>query len=127
MSRNNASQKSKISREFAVQLNRFRPQQKVRAVVMLHTKDAGETPARRQSRADRQAAVEAMRKSAEQALVEVDDILKRFDGKRLASSPDALGSIPIETTVAGITALTSFEYVKAILEDQPTSFRGAPN
>jgi hypothetical protein len=61
------------------------------------------------------------RKSAEAALPDIDGILKRFNGKRLATSPDALGCIPVETTAAGITALAASERVKAILEDQPIS------
>ena len=49
----------------------------------------------------------------------MDDILGRFDGQRFADEPDALGSIPVEATVAGIEALASSDWVKAIIEDQP--------
>ena len=111
--------KAKISPEFASRLNRLGRRDKVQAVVLLRTGDAAKPSRKRQSRAEREAAVEAIRSSAGQALVEVDDILERFDGQRSADSPDALGSIPIETTAAGIKALASSEWVKALLEDQP--------
>lgn len=75
---------------------------------------------RRQSRAERKAAIAAIRKSAEQALVEIDNILSRYEGECL-SDINAIGSIFVETTPAGIMALTISEYVKAILEDQPIS------
>ena len=52
------------------------------------------------------------------ALEAVDAILQRVGGKRLASGPDALGSIPVETSPIGIRALAGCEAVKAVLEDQ---------
>ena len=48
-----------------------------------------------------------------------DDILTRYDGKRLATSADALGCVPVETVAAGIKALAESEQIEAILEDQP--------
>jgi hypothetical protein len=60
-----------------------------------------------------------MRSSARQVLADLDDVLERFDGQRFADEPDALGSIPIETTVAGIETLASCDWVRAIIEDQP--------
>jgi len=114
-------QKAKISPEFSARLARLGPRQKIRAIVMLRTDIAGEASTRRQSRAERQAVIEAIRKSAEPALVDIDGILERFDGKRLATNVDALGCIPVETTAAGITALAASDHVKAILEDQPIS------
>ena len=65
--------------------------------------------------------MEASRKSAERALTDIDAILKRHDGRRLARRPNALGSVPVETTAAGIKALASSRWVQAILEDQPIS------
>jgi hypothetical protein len=113
------SEKPKISPGFSARLKRLGPREKVHAIVLLRAGDAGEPAAKRQSRAEREAAVEAMRSSAGQALAELDDILDRFDGQRFADEPDALGSIPIETTVAGIETLASSDWVKAIIEDQP--------
>lgn len=119
MAGKSTSRSKKISREFAARLARLEPGEKVRAVVLLHTKGAAGAPGKRQSPEERAAAVEAVRKSAERALNDVDELLAQFDGKRLAKKPDALGSIPVETTAEGIRALTSSRRVKAVLEDQP--------
>src|SRR5262245_4365412 len=109
---------NKISAEFAARLARLEPQQKVRAIVLINIDTASGAVGRRQSHAERQAAIQAVRASAEQALGDIDTILERFDGERLASRPDALGSIPVTTTPAGVQALAASERVKAILEDQ---------
>lgn len=111
-------QKAKIGPEFAVRLKRLAPQQKIRAIVMLYTKGVSELPGQRQSHVERQKAIEEIRKSVAPVLADIDDILERFDGRRLANSPDALGSIPVESTAAGIAALAASKHVKAILEDQ---------
>lgn len=113
------SEKPKISPGFSTRLKRLGPREKVHAIVLLRAGDPDQAAAKRQSPAEREAAVEAMRSSAREALAELDDILDRFDGQRFADEPDALGSIPIETTVAGIETLASFDWVKAIIEDQP--------
>jgi sorbitol-specific phosphotransferase system component IIA len=113
------SEKPKISPGFAARLKRLGPRDKIYAIVLLRTGDAAAPSGRRQSRAEREAAIEAMRASAGQALNELDGILERFDGQRFADAPDALGSIPVETTVAGIETLASSDWVKAIVEDQP--------
>ena len=118
MYRRNKSRNNKISPEFAVRLDSLGSQQKIRAIVLLSAKNNGRAIAQRQSSAERQAAIEAIRKSAEEALGDFDYILERFSGQRLAKRPDALGSISIETTAAGIHALAESEWVKAILEDQ---------
>lgn len=112
------SPENKISPQFAARLKHFGPTDKVRAIVLLHTGDVDAAPCKRQTGSERQATIEAMRSAAEQALDDVDGILAQFDGQRLAESPDALGSVPVETTSAGITALASSERVRAILEDQ---------
>ncbi|MGD9049423.1 MAG: hypothetical protein PVF77_15305 [Anaerolineae bacterium] len=113
------SEKPKISPGFSARLKRLRPGQKVQAIVLLHAGDASQAAAKRQSPAEREAAIEAMRSSARQVLADLDDVLERFDGQRFADEPDALGSIPIETTVAGIETLASCDWVRAIIEDQP--------
>jgi hypothetical protein len=109
---------NKLSPEFTARLNNLGPQQKVRAIVLLRAEGTEKSTGQRQSRAERRAAVEAMRKSAEQALGDIDDILRRFGGQRQAERPDALGSIPVETTAAGIRALATSERVRAVMEDQ---------
>ncbi len=111
--------KSKISPEFATRLGQLAPEQKVRVIVLLNTGSARTGATARQGRVARQAAIGAMRAASAQALEHVDDILQHFNGELLADGPDALGSIPVETTSAGIDALTASPWVKAILEDQP--------
>ena len=77
------SEKPKISPGFAARLKRLGAREKVHAIVLLRADDAGETVGKRQSRAEREAAVEAMRSSARQKLAELDAILDRFDGKNI--------------------------------------------
>jgi sorbitol-specific phosphotransferase system component IIA len=117
VTRKKRSKQEKISAGFAARLDRLGPRQKVHAILFLQT-DIDDTSSKRQRGEERAAAIEATRRSAEQALSEVDDILARFDGQRLADRPDVLGSIPVETTTAGVKALASSEWVTAILEDQ---------
>lgn len=118
MTRRKGSSEKKISAEFAARLDRLGPREKVQAIVLLRTGEIDDSSGRRQSRAERAATVEAMRRSAEQALAKVDGILERYDGQRLAESPDALASVPVEVTAAGIKALASSKWVEAVLEDQ---------
>lgn len=107
----------KISPEFASRLDRLGPRQRVQAILLLRT-DLDDTSSKRQRGHEREATIQATRRSADRALSQVDDILTRFDGHRLADSPDVLGSIPIEATPAGIRALASSKWVTAVLEDQ---------
>jgi hypothetical protein len=37
----------------------------------------------------------------------------------LSKSPNALGSLTVETTAAGVSALARSKWVKAVVEDQP--------
>ncbi len=108
----------KISWEFSVRLNRLKPRDKVRAILMLRAEGNGVARLRRPSRAERQGAAERARKSAEAALPEIDQILERFEGHRLAEHPNAIGAIPVETTADGVIALADADCVNAILEDQ---------
>jgi hypothetical protein len=117
---------SKISTAFRARLERMNQQQKVHAIVMLRLGDTEVTPGRRQSPAERQAAIHAMRKTSEPARVEIDRVLKQFGGTRLASSVNALGAVPVETTTEGITTLATLDAVKAIVEDQPISLLSGP-
>lgn len=107
---------SKISREFSQRLDLLQPRDKVRAIVMLQANGNGVNG--RASRSERQEAAEQISQAAEAALPEIDQILKRFDGHRLAEHPSAVGAIPVETTVGGVIALARADCVKTILEDQ---------
>jgi hypothetical protein len=111
-----SSARSKISPGLASRLQDLAPGEKVRVVVLLRTPGAGK--GRRTSSAERGAAVKAVKESARTALGEVDDILERFDGRRLSSSPDAFGAVAVKATAPGIRALARSAKVKAIMEDQ---------
>jgi hypothetical protein len=116
----------KISPEFARRLGRLAPDAMVHAVVLL---DIGRAPAEatgRPSKAERKAIAEAVQTAAAPALVEVDRLLERAGGRRLASGPDLFGSIPVEAPAFALLALASSEHVRAILEDQPISLLREP-
>jgi hypothetical protein len=112
--------RGKISPAVLARLARLQPTQKLRAIVVLNTREAiqGE---RRPSRNERQAIIDEIRSLASHALPKIDVILTRFDGRRLSEAPTALGTIAVESTPAGIAALSESEDVKAILQDQPVS------
>ena len=116
--------KKKISSEFSARLARLGPGDKVHAFVLLRTGTTGSRSSKRQNRSEREAAVKAAKKSAERALTDIDKILKRHDGRRLARRPNALGSMPVETTAAGIKDLARSRSVQAVLEDQPIRLSG---
>lgn len=117
----NRSRQVKISREFSARLEELGPRQKVRAILMLDPGSSKPPLKMTRLRSSRQAAIAATREAAESSLPDIDQILQRFSGRRLAPHVDALGCIPVETTAAGIAALASSKHVKAILEDQPVS------
>ena len=127
MHRDGDAHKAKISPEFAARLAHLKPQQKIRAMVMLGVDVPGKILGQRQARAERQAVIEQIHHSAAPALLEIDDILKHYNGKRLAAGVNALGAVPIETTAAGIHALAASERVAAILEDQTLSLLSVPS
>ena len=62
--------------------------------------------------------MKAMRNSGKQALGYIRKIIQDFGGKQLAESPNVLGTIPIEISAAGVSALADSDVVKAVLEDQ---------
>ena len=118
--RNGHPPSGKISSAFSARLARLTPSERLRAVVLLRKPEpGGKSSGVRRSREERQTAISIMRSSASAALGEIDEILKRFNGRRLSEQPSALGTLAVETTVAGISALTESDHVKAILDDQP--------
>jgi hypothetical protein len=116
----------KLSPQFAKHLAQLKPEDTVRAIVLLRLPELGPAPGRRQSRAERQAALDAVRRSAEAAVTAIDAILDRAGGQRLSSDAGVLGSLTVETTSAGVGALAASEHVKAILEDQEISSLSSP-
>jgi len=115
-----ANGQSKISREFSRRLDRLKPRDRVRAIVMLRAdgNGGGGAGGRRPSVADRRDTAEKISQAAEAALPEIDQILEKYDGRRMAEHPNAIGAIPVETTVGGVIALAGSDCVKTILEDQ---------
>ena len=108
----------KVSREFAVRLERLNPEDKVRAIVMLDTSEGRGMVKKRPTKTARRAAIKNTRQSVAEILPDIDRILRQHHGKRLKSEIDALSAVPVITTPAGIEALTASSHVKAILEDQ---------
>ena len=108
-----------ISREFARPPRRYRRDQPVRVAVVFAiaaTRGAGKRAGPRRARSE---IARQTRLAANAGLAEIDRVLQEFGGTRLAESADALGSIAVETTAAGVVALATISGVKAILEDQP--------
>ncbi|ARV60922.1 hypothetical protein BZZ01_21940 [Nostocales cyanobacterium HT-58-2] len=118
MYHNNTISKNKISSEFACRLSHLEPQQKVNIIVFLKVENLDKPMSLRQSRAERKAAMEGIRNSAKQALDYIGKILQDFGGTQLADSPDALGSIPVEISAAGVEALAASDAVQAVVEEQ---------
>jgi hypothetical protein len=105
----------RISNEFQERLSRLKPGQMVQAIVLLQVK---KDRSLRPTRENRQATLEAVRKSASASLSGIDKVLSEHGGRRLTEGVSALGSIPVETTAEGIFALATLDQVKAVLEDQ---------
>ncbi len=111
----------KISREFAARLEGRALDEMVRAIVMLETAPAARGTGRRALRTQRNKLTEAMQRSVEAAADDIAEVLEKFGGRRLEHQLDTLGSLAVETTPAGIKALSECPRVRAILEDQSLS------
>jgi hypothetical protein len=110
----------KLSPEFSSRLASLKPTQKLHAIVVLRTPALAGRPSRaRPTREQRQATIGDIRNSATEALRAIDAVLRRFHGRRLSGQPTALGTVSVESTAAGISALIDSEHVRAIMEDQP--------
>jgi len=108
----------KVSSQFAARLSSMDPSKKVHAVVLLRRRPKKKGAGKRRSGSERRATAEVIKSEAKAALPEVDAILKRFGGKRLARNVTALGSIPVEIEAGGISSLAACDSIKAILENQ---------
>jgi hypothetical protein len=91
----------------------------IRATVLLNVGQTERARGRRQSTAEREAAVAETKAGAAELLPEIDRLLGEVGGRRLSQAPDALGTILVETTRAGLRRLSASSCVKAVLEDQP--------
>ena len=110
--------RGKISPEFASRLRRLEPGQQVRVVLFLETPPLP-AQAARQTPEDRKSSVESVKELTQRALSDIDRILADHGGHRLSKSPNALGSLTVETTAAGVSALARSPWVKSAVEDQP--------
>jgi hypothetical protein len=119
--------KCKISAELARRLVQLSPDSMGRAVVLL---DTGQSPAAapgRPSKAARKEIAKAIQIAAGVALAEVDRLLGRSGGRRLASGPDVFGAIAVEAPASALLDLAGSKYVRALLEDQPVSLMREPD
>ena len=110
--------RQKISPNFASRLKSFEPERKVRVVLVIKTRSGLQTNPKRQDSVTRKATVSSNQKFTQPVLKDIDIILERFGGERLTKQANALGSILVETTPAGVLALAESNKVKAIREDQ---------
>jgi hypothetical protein len=108
----------KISSELASRLRRLEPGHQMRIVLFLETPPLPAQTARQTPDA-RQESVETVKQLTQRALSGIDRILANHDGKRLSKGPNALGSLTVETTAAGVSALARSKWVKSVVEDQP--------
>jgi hypothetical protein len=112
----------KLSPAFSSRLASLKPGQKLHAIVVLRTPAlAGRPSGTRPTREQRQATINDVRSSSAEALRDIDDVLRKFHGRRLSDQPTAMGTISVESTAAGISALADSEHVRAVMEDQPIS------
>ena len=119
--------KPKISPEFAGRLARLAPHAMARAIVLLDTGPAPAAAPGRPSKAARKTIAEAIQAAVAAPLAEVDRLLERSGGRRLAPGPDLFGSIPVEAPASALLALAGSEHVRALLEDQPISLMRDPD
>lgn len=116
----------KVSRPFQERLDALEDSHRIRAILLLYASKAPSGRGERQTPAQRESTIEAIREVATASLPAIDGILASFGGRRLTEGPDALGSVLVETTPACVRALAASEHVKAILEDQPISLLRPP-
>ena len=112
----------KISRELAARLDRRKPDELMRAVVMLFIGRPATATGRRALRANREKLLDAREDAVRAALDDIEHVLHRHGGHRIPGTEiGALGSIAVETTPAGIRALAECPGVRTVLEDQTVS------
>ena len=110
---------TKVSDTLRSRLEDRKPLDRVRAIVLLELAGMRTGRQRRLSVEERQQLAKTHRQAFATRLPEIDRILSETGGKRLADHPDSVGSLLVETSPAGIIALSRSNAVKAILEDQP--------
>lgn len=115
-----------LSSAFSARLDHLPPSRKVRVIVVLDSA-ASRLSGRRgvQTRRARARLIETTEAIAAVGLRTVDQVLKRYGGRRASGAPSVLGSVLVETTPAGVRALAKQPGVNAVLEDQPIRALGS--
>lgn len=108
----------KISAEFERRLADREPGSTVQAMLLIGIPFGKIFPSRLERKAKRKEMQQATSTVAVAVLPEIDRVLARFGGRRLADNVDALGALPVETTPEGIRALADAAVVRAIMENQ---------
>ncbi|NJK37725.1 MAG: hypothetical protein HC835_13715 [Oscillatoriales cyanobacterium RM2_1_1] len=103
---------AKISTNFAARLANLNSQERLQVIVLLHLGEVGE----------QRSSPSEVRQQAEGALEQVRGIVQHYNGQFLAEGPSALGTIPVEISVAGIYHLAECDAVRSILENQSLQF-----
>ncbi len=107
----------KISSAFASRLATLASNQWVRVILMPAPYLAGNS-GERLSGEERQTILRETRGRAEASFSEVDTVLSATGGCRLTDAGNSLGYIVVETTVAGVAALSELSWVGSLMEDQ---------
>ena len=116
-----ANDHEKVSKEFRSRLSKLAPEEKILALVLLDTTNSDLEKGKRQTRAERRQRIEEIQTAAEEAVPEIDKVLSRYDGKRLAAKANAMGCIPIQASQAAVMAVAGLDRVKSIIENQVIS------
>ena len=111
---------SKLSKEFAARLASIPAHETLHAVVFLKTSEQRSASHRHTTR-QRRAAIGALRKACRPALVDMDEVLAKWGGRRLDDDVSALGTVAVEATPGVIKILANLKDVKTVLEDQNVS------
>ena len=90
------------------------------AVVLLETSEQSSAPHRHNLR-QRRTAIGALRIACRPVLVDMDEVLAKWGGRRLDDEVSALGTVAIEATPAGIKILANLKDVQTVIEDQNVS------
>jgi hypothetical protein len=108
-----------IAETLRSKLRHARPNERLRVLVVLDLREFPDFETRNRRGAQRKRIIAEAKSAADSALPDIASVLRKYGGTRLRESSDALGTIPVETTPAGVRALADMSAVQSILEDQP--------
>jgi hypothetical protein len=110
----------KLSQEFATRLASIPADERLHAVVLLKTSEQ-RSASHRQTPRQRRAAIGALREACRPALIDLDQVLAKWGGRRLDDEVSALRTVAVEATPAAIRILANLKGVQTVLEDQSVS------